>query len=1421
MNINVSDPGLGVKKAVLAPTGQPITPMELGCSGSYASQCPGSHTFQPAVNADIFDEGETTFQVSATDALGKPSNTVGGSINIDRTPPSINLNGQMAIATDEAGPDKDDTTGVDALKLPVYNLEIQASDGSMASAKSKRSGVKSIEVVLDKKWMKGWAEPLCWPNSCAMSRTFTLKLNEIEPLIQHQLRVFATDWVGKVRERIIEFRYIPATGMKDEYITQYFPLPSGEGNEAEEEKPVRPELAVNVLNGNLMYRERDAVVTGPAANLEVERFYNSLLPDSQNTEWGDGWTLAQTPTLAPEAKGPGPATEATAVEDSGSIEDKVELPAAVGGEVFDEELQSVVTKEPDGGYAITDETGESQGEVVFDAAGETSELRTSGHSSVDYSYEGGELAEIAVEDPATVAGDPQELREREIVESIKPIFKSAFGTQGTGDGQFKVLTDVATDPTDGTIWATDDENNRIQHFTTTGTFLGKFSTCLDPGAVEVNPQGELFVACSGSRSVRKYSDTGALLKTLATEGSGNAQVNFPLDLAFDPQGNLWVADNENDRLQQFTAAGTFVKAVPLGAWNRPWGIAVAADGNIWAAEPMSHRVSVYSPTGAVVKRFGSQGSGQGEFERPSDVEIDANGYVWVPDGGNNRVQVFDPEGEYVSQFGKTGVGAGQLNTYWWMRISVNPQGEVFVADEGNSRITRWTEAPRLTVGWVPDASNDDPSLEVEVEGDLVESVEGEEAGKYTYEHAGELLTSVEGPNKNTDFAYDSAKRMTKVTLVNGTRAEIAYEPTYGRVKSVTVAPYGANPKTTYFTYTDEPRRTIVERPGLPLTTYDFGPDGSLLGWWDAIVPPTFDDLSGTLYFNRETEQPITIGDHNLIVQAHSEHGIARIDMIANGDQLVNEKTCSQIPGNGVTECKDLVSEWVTSTGSWRPGIVYIEVVLTDANGGRSAERFWVNIPYTPPPDPEAEKEPTFPEIKHFRETYGLDLDLGVDEMAINDRIYDLIGAWHNPLTQNGELARATALRWGVPLRASDVAELEYRQAYSVAAAAQIPQWASAHAQASFAGYEIDHRAGGKIRVGFTSAAGERLTQLSQASPSLPADRLVTFSSPPTRSYSTLEQAQAQVNAKVGSLPAFSQSRINVAGNTVEVGTTGSVSSMANALSTQFGSSFPAVAFHDAGATANFTLSGRRRIKGRIKAGDWVFTDLIEKCTASYGLWTESTNLRGMPLHTRFVMTAAHCGLNQAGGVGQKWSRDGRNGKEEVESRELGTMARTGVSSSPLVDAGAIRLEGDAVDWAPREIYVTARSSQPVTGVTVPTPGMTICFSGVTTDEVVCGPVLGPPVFHNYSEELSWLISWQVPIGVISRPGDSGSPAWEINTGNAVGLCNSTIGAPFINAVASGVTPLLPMSVPSQGGAPGAPGALAKMGFGPGNISIAR
>jgi YD repeat-containing protein len=724
IGVNASDEGLGIYRATITPDGKAAISKTTGCTGLYGNRCPNTTSVNFNLTGLSFGEGVRSAGVSAEDPSGKAASGPSFTTKVDRTPPEVTLSGQLAQATNEGGATEQPAGQGDELVLPVYNLNIAATDGSNATNLTRRSGVKNIEVLLDGiKQSVEWTAQTATEDSKPMTKTYPLKLSTVTTVGAHTLKVLVSDQVGNVRERKIEFEYFPATGMKDEYVMQHFPLPDGLGDESEEEHPARPELAVNVMNGNLVYREQDIDVNGAGADLEVERFYNSMLPTAENTEWGDGWTLAETPEIEPTSS-----SQAEVLDSSGAVEDKVALPTEVGASKFDPVLQATIEKRAGGGYEMTDETGESATSVSFDPTGQAEALLTEGYAKVDYSYEAGELAEIEVQDPATFSGKP-EIPQPQLVTA--PTFGGSFGTNGSGNGQFKVPADAAVDKK-GNLWVADKTNNRLERFNEDGEFAqvvgavgtagGKLSA---PAGVAVDGSGNVWVADTGNNRIQEFNEKGEFVLTfgkdvnktkvtalapeaernVCTAASGNTcqagvagsaagQLKAPQGIAASSGGNVWVADTGNSRLQKFSPAGALINNISgygseAGKLKEPSSIALAPDGSIWVADTLNNRVQQWNSSLALVRTFGTEGTGSGQFKRPAGIDIDAAGNVWVADQLNNRLQQFDSSAQFLGKYGSSGSGDAQFNFASMTGLATDSKGHIWVADPGNNRVQQW------------------------------------------------------------------------------------------------------------------------------------------------------------------------------------------------------------------------------------------------------------------------------------------------------------------------------------------------------------------------------------------------------------------------------------------------------------------------------------------------------------------------------------------------------------------------------------------------------------------------------------------------------------------------------------------------------------------------------------------------------------
>lgn len=633
-----------------------------------------------------------------------------------------------------------------------------------------------------------------------------------------------------------------------------------------------------------------------------------------------------------------------------------------------------------------------------------------------------------------------------------------------------------------------------------------------------------------------------------------------------------------------------------------------------------------------------------------------------------------------------------------------------------------------------------------------------------YEYEGDLLTAHTGPEGEAAYEYDAHHRLSKVSLSDGASAEIAYE-SIGRVSAVTVTLPGEAAKTTHFEYSDEPRETIVRLPEEPAMVYDIGPDGSILRWHNVASPPEIESLSGSLWEQRGEVQSgtITPGDQNLLVHAHSPEGIASVKIIADGNQLVEEETCEQDYEKAGTECVNVPIQFVTDTEDWAPGILPLEVIVTDSLGHTESRRFWVNVPYTPPPPPEALRPPTFQATKGFREEYDLDPDLKGNKLALDERIFELINAWNDPNSYLGQVARASWERWGVPLRPVDVAELEYREWLYQTNSEKIDAWVEASQPANFAGYYLDNRAGGIMYVGFLGNQDEQLNLLKSSLGLVAPERVKVYQVAPTVSLLSARATAASVESAIegsATLRAIVTSiSLEKSGALVHVGA-GNVALAESTIATLVPGA-RVVVVHESGGID--LLSGRYRTEGRMRAGDAVFAHTIysqnTKCTAGFGTKSKVGEKNGQPIWRVFTLTAGHCNYL---GKGQTFYRSTDADQENTSHwKPIGNAERGDYPARTPLSMDAVAIEARASGLVPQGQWGAGGTLEPTQPAGKVNVGETVCFSGITTQQLSCGPVTEITPYWSEEGNIPPMSGYWVKFSTPADHGDSGGPVWSV------------------------------------------------------------
>lgn len=180
--------------------------------------------------------------------------------------------------------------------------------------------------------------------------------------------------------------------------------------------------------------------------------------------------------------------------------------------------------------------------------------------------------------------------------------------------------------------------------------------------IAVAPDGSLYVADTAQHSVWHINQYGKLLHTWGEYGTAPGQFNEPWDVTVDAQGNVYVADTWNHRIQKFTAESEFVHSwgrlgqtqaynpAGNGLFYGPRGIAAGPDGNLYVADTGNQRVQVFDADGIFLREFGGAGSAASQLSEPVGIAVSANGEIFVADTWNRRVQVFSPAGMYLREW---------------------------------------------------------------------------------------------------------------------------------------------------------------------------------------------------------------------------------------------------------------------------------------------------------------------------------------------------------------------------------------------------------------------------------------------------------------------------------------------------------------------------------------------------------------------------------------------------------------------------------------------------------------------------------------------------------------------------------------------------------------------------------------------------
>jgi len=218
---------------------------------------------------------------------------------------------------------------------------------------------------------------------------------------------------------------------------------------------------------------------------------------------------------------------------------------------------------------------------------------------------------------------------------------------------------LVSDPGLAAVLRFDREGSRLDVLGVRGTVRLK-----TPLGMGMGPSGTVYVADAGIQRVVAYDPKGGLVAAYGASG----ELSNPTDAALSSDGSkLFVADSKAHKIKVFDTEHASLltsfgrRGEGEGELNFPTSLVFGPDGNLFVVDQLNARVQIFTPDGGYVDQLGALGVAFGNFVRPKDLAVDEMGLLYVTDNAFNNLQIFGPDLRLLTFVGEGGRGPGQFH----------------------------------------------------------------------------------------------------------------------------------------------------------------------------------------------------------------------------------------------------------------------------------------------------------------------------------------------------------------------------------------------------------------------------------------------------------------------------------------------------------------------------------------------------------------------------------------------------------------------------------------------------------------------------------------------------------------------------------------------------------------------------------------